>query len=434
VQSSALVDPVVDAEGTPTGGYYLKPQTKEVLVKAAVNAGFINPENGEPQIHRVLGLLNNAKEPGGVQGKKSVETAFESLVKLQEFFSPEQRTMKSRPAGTGSVRTFTEPMDTTEKDELATYLDVFPDHVSRVNAIRMSIPKTAVASRRARRKSDSPEAILAAVSGGMDLKRISEEGAVARKALDLTTSIISLFEPASGPAAQFGVAADILRMRQAAGYIFQNVVGNLDVNSDFGETREQLQARLRADFAAIPDGETQQARNALARFLMENLTYVNASMNDPNGRLSEGDRIQSQTALGVANFFTSPGEILPVVRLIREKADYVSFFGSAIDSGSPELVMSTVIYDQNYKAGRLDDYVAYVTGVAQEKQGDAPSTETAEADAELLELEGLEGGAGEAAGLANEGVGQRALSLEELALDTNNDGIISDEERRAGEQ
>jgi len=434
VQSSSLVDPIVDAEGNATGGYYLKPSAKEVIVKAAINAGFINPENGEPQTHRVLGILNSAKEPGGVQGKKSVEAAFNSLVKLQEFFSPEMRTMKSRPAGTGSVRTFTEPMDTTERDELATYLDVFPDHMSRVNAIRMAIPKTAVASRRARRKSDSPEAILSAVSGGMNLKRISEEGAVARKALDLTTSITALFEPASGPAAQFGVAADILRMRQAAGYIFQNVIGNLDVNNDFGETREELQNRLRADFAEIPDGDTRQSRNALARFLMENLTYVNASMNDPNGRLSEGDRIQSQTALGVAMFFTSPGEIMPIVRLIREKAEYVSFFGAAVDSGSPELVMSTVIYDQNYKAGRLDEYVSYITGVAQERQGDALPTDTSEADAELAELEGLEGGSEEAAGLANEGVGQRALTLEELALDTNNDGIVSDEERQAGEQ
>ena len=354
VKSSTLVEPIMDPDGNATGGYYLKADTRGVLEVAARNAGFINPETGEPQVNRVLRILNTAEGTNGNLGPAAVEEAFNSLVELQAFFGPDQRTMQARPAGSGKVRSFTEPLDTAEREQLALLLDPFPDHVSRMNAIRMAIPKTVLASRRSKRKSSSPEAILAAVSGGRDMKRIAEEGRIGRKALDITASLEKLFAPAQGSPAQIGPAADILRIRNAAGYVFTNIIGNLDVNPSFGETREQLQSRLRADFAAIPDGDSQQARNALARFLIENLTYVNASMNDPNGRLSEGDRIQSQTAIGAAQFFTSPGEILPVVRLINEKAAYVAAFGSAVDSGSQEQVLAAVIYDENYMAGRVD--------------------------------------------------------------------------------
>ena len=337
-----------------------------VVNQAALNAGFVDRTTGKTQNTKVMRLLETAEDENGYNGPAGVENGFKALENLQSFFSESERSYGQVTRGSVTVRTIQGILLPQEKEEYAEMISVFPSHAGRIQATQMAIPQGVAAARGSTRRSNSTQDLQLALTN-KKFANIEADYQTNSNAVELSTGVLTLLLPPPGQtAAQLGPAAEIERFRAAAKYVTESVLGTYTVQDGFGMSAEALQNTLRTEYNNIPEGDTQNAKNALLKYLIKNLVYIQAKMNDPLGRLSEGDREQANDAIAYSTFIVSPSSLANTVGYIKERSEGRKAYLEAIMSGDPKQILSAEVYYRNYLSGRVPDVLTSLMEIEQD--------------------------------------------------------------------
>ena len=263
----------------------------------------------------------------------------------------------SKQIGSATKPTFPAPdISLRDKKELVNYVETFGSTNNGVIALKATIPVAEVKKTGSFRLSGAPtgQMVFAQITNKSDAKTYAALPDKQEQALKLKQSSAGAID-AIDAGARVGFEAGITRVAGFFDTLERTFTEGGRLNQLFfknAETAEDMETlrrandtlqELRGNIASATDKA--QREDAILKYHLTIASYAYASMNDPNGRLSDADRDNANQAIGALGAIARVEVVKVILEKMYEEAERKYTYFTNYQTGKPRTVLATYAHE-----------------------------------------------------------------------------------------
>ena len=374
VENPAFVQRITDPVDPGATVTVFKPEFSQNIFRLNANSGVPRYTLGKiiteaPDIDRPDFTMYrfNTDEAGKFSSPESSEDAYLALLDIEKLFNKTERnprTGREEPVYSfsmqiGSATKLTFPfsdISSRDKKELVNSLETFGSTNNGVIALKATIPVAEVKKTGSFRFSGAPtgQMVFAQVTNKSDAKTyaaLPDKQAQALKLKEASAGAIDAIDAGAVVGFETGVTRvagffeTLERTFTEGGRLNQLFFKNVETAEDevvLRRANDTLQ-KLKGNIANATD-EAQQ-KDAILKYNLTIASYAYASMNDPNGRLSDADRQNADDAIGALGQIARVEVVKVILENMFAEAERKATYLANYQTGKPRTVLATFAHE-----------------------------------------------------------------------------------------